>query len=101
MEVRILRWQEIPKDSWQEILKMIPIGGYVESLPYAVPEHLKSFRIALPSPCRIAPYTDSECSSISLKILEFEKVTAIRYVESGGVIDGTYGKSYTIFRRLT
>lgn len=46
-KVTVVRWGIVPQKDWIEILRDIPVGGYVRSLPYSTPPNTPS--IVLPS----------------------------------------------------
>ncbi len=49
MKVLFIDWQRIPKEARLDILKNIPIGEYMGSLPYNTRDYL-SWKIAIPNP---------------------------------------------------
>ena len=71
MEVKVVAWRELPKDAWQDILKLTNIGDYLDSLPYKVPENLHYVRIPLNH------YWNYKSEIPTMRILEFERVRAV------------------------
>ena len=75
MEVKVIEWQEIHKDDWQNVLMLINIGDYIEALPYKVPDNLRSFRIPLSN------YWNYKSEIPTMRMLEFEKVRVCDYAK--------------------
>lgn len=61
MQVRTIKWGELPKQDWKLLLNELPEGELIGSLPFAYLKELKRVRIPLESGA----------------ILNFEKVSAI------------------------
>ena len=88
LEVRIIRWDEFPKEDWIHILQNIEIGEYISSLPYVFPE---SSHLSIPVYPPLSPDVcdHPDCIHLTFKKLEFERVKVVRD-----------GKIQRIFRRI-
>ena len=67
MKVRRIKWDSYPKEDYQHILCSVAIGEIIDSLPYAVPENLYSYKIPLPN------YWNYKPEIPTMYILEFER----------------------------
>ena len=71
MEVKVVMWRELPREDWQDILRLTNIGDYLESLPYKFPENLYRARIPLSN------YWNYKPEIPQMRILEFERVRVV------------------------
>ena len=80
MEVRVVNWDEFPKEHHKMILQSTECGEYIDSLPYRIPKGLTTFKIPLyatgvPRPQR----TESCCNEeLNLPQMVFQRVSAMK-----------------------
>lgn len=76
MKVLFVQWEVIPKGDHLGILREIPIGGYVENLPYNT-DGFPSFKIPIPTPVVMAK-ADPRII-IDMEYMEFRKHRVYQY----------------------
>ena len=74
MNVRVVRWQEIPKEQYIGILQTLGFGDYIDSLPYKVPSELKTFRVPLYT---TTEYIRNGYDGMIMPTMDFEKIRCI------------------------
>jgi len=72
MDVRVVLWNEIPKEHWNSVLELIPIGSYIKDLPYQT----NTLNLSIPIPNKtIYSNVDDEGVPITVKELQFQQVS--------------------------
>ena len=77
INVRHINWNEIDKSNHNTLLEAIHIGGCVESLPFDVPEGLKSIKIPIYGGVKCLTLDINATTAPATPILQFERIKCI------------------------
>jgi len=77
MNVLFIEWQLIPRETHLDILKNIPIGEYIDSLPHYTDDSL-SWKIPIPAPAPVVIALEDARPIIDTGYIEFRKHRVIQ-----------------------